>query len=168
MVMNKLARIVSHMTTTRGRVHRAFPPKSMQAIEQAIKAAEVGHAGEIRFVLEGALDGLPLLKGQSARERAIEVFSLLGIWDTEHNSGVLIYLLLADRRVEIVADRGIHARVGPGGWEALCRDMEAAFRSDRYEQGAITCIGAVAQHLSRHFPSHGHAHNELPDTPVVL
>ncbi|RTL28373.1 MAG: hypothetical protein EKK47_16085 [Burkholderiales bacterium] len=167
--MSKLSRIVSHMTTTRRRVHRAFPPKSMHAIEQAIKAAEVCHAGEIRFVVEGALDGVPLLKGQSAHERAIEVFSLLRIWDTEHNSGVLIYLLLADRRVEIVADRGIHARVGPGGWEALCRDMEAAFRSDQYEQGAITCIGAVAQHLSRHFPSHGqHAHNELPDAPVVL
>jgi hypothetical protein len=166
--MNKFSRIVSHMTTTRRCVHRAFPPKSMKAIEQAIKAAEVGHAGEIRFVVEGALDGLPLLQGQSARERAIEVFSLLGIWDTEHNSGVLIYLLLADRRVEIVADRGIHARVGSGGWEALCRDMETAFRAGHHEQGAINCIGAVAQHLSRHFPSQGQAHNELPDTPVVM
>lgn len=140
----------------------------MATIEQAIKAAEVGHAGEIRFVVEGALDGLPLLKGQSARERAIEVFSLLRIWDTEHNSGVLIYLLLADRRVEIVADRGIHARVGTGGWEALCRDMEASFRSARYEPGAIACIESVAQHLARYFPSHGRAHNELPDTPVVM
>jgi len=166
--MNKFSRIVSHMTTTRRCVHRAFPPKSMKAIEQAIKAAEVGHAGEIRFVVEGALDGLPLLQGQSARGRAIEVFSLLGIWDTEHNSGVLIYLLLADRRVEIVADRGIHARVGSGGWEALCRDMETAFRAGHHEQGAINCIGAVAQHLSRHFPSQGQAHNELPDTPVVM
>jgi uncharacterized membrane protein len=140
----------------------------MNAIEQAIKAAEVGHAGEIRFVVEAALDGVPLLRGQSARERAIEVFSLLRIWDTEHNSGVLIYLLLADRRVEIVADRGIHARVGTSGWEALCRDMEASFHSGQYEQGAIACVGAVARHLSRHFPSHGHAHNELPDAPVVL
>ena len=166
--MNKFARILSHFTNTRGCVRRAFPPKSMKAIEQAIKAAEVGHAGEIRFVVEGALDGWPLLKGQSARERAIEVFSLLGIWDTKHNSGVLIYLLLADRRVEIVADRGIHARVGPGGWEALCRDMEASFRSAQYEQGAIKCIDAVAQHLSRHFPSRGSAHNELPDALVVL
>jgi len=166
--MSKLSRIVSHMSTTRRCVHRAFPPKSMKAIEQAIKAAEVGHAGEIRFVVESALDGLPLLQGQSARERAIEVFSLLGIWDTEHNSGVLIYLLLADRRVEIVADRGIHARVGAGGWEALCRDMETAFRAGHHEQGAIACIGAVAQHLSRQFPSKGQAHNELPDTPVVM
>ncbi len=166
--MNKFSRIVSHMTTTRGQVSRAFSAKSMTAIEQAIKAAEVGHAGEIRFVVEGALDGLPLVKGQSARERAIELFSLLRIWDTEHNSGVLIYLLLADRRVEIVADRGIHARVGTGGWEALCRDMEASFRSAQFEQGAVACIEAVAQHLARHFPSHGHALNELPDAPVVL
>ena len=166
--MNKFSRIVSHMMTTSGQVNRAFPAKSMKAIEQAIKAAEVGHAGEIRFVVEGALDGLPLVKGQSARERAIELFSLLRIWDTEHNSGVLIYLLLADRRVEIVADRGIHARVGSGGWEALCRDMEASFRSAQFEQGAVACIEAVAQHLARHFPSHGHALNELPDTPVVL
>lgn len=166
--MNKFLRIASHLTTTRGQVSRALPARSMQAIEQAIRAAEVGHAGEIRFVVEGALDGLPLVKGQSARARAIEVFSLLRIWDTEHNSGVLIYLLLADRRVEIVADRGIHARVGAGGWEALCRDMEASFRSAQYEQGAVACIKAVAQHLARHFPSHGHARNELPDAPVVL
>ena len=166
--MNKFSRIVSHMTTTRGQVIRAFSAKSMKVIEQAIKAAEVGHAGEIRFVVEGALDGLPLVKDQSARERAIEVFSLLRIWDTEHNSGVLIYLLLADRRVEIVADRGIHARVGAVGWDALCQDMEASFASGQYEQGAVACIKAVAQHLARHFPSHGNARNELPDAPVVL
>jgi len=166
--MDKFSRIVSHMTTTSGQVSRAFSAKSMTAIEQAIKAAEVGHAGEIRFVVEGALDGLPLVKGQSARERAIEVFSRLSIWDTEHNSGVLVYVLMADRRVEIVADRGIHARVGTGGWEALCRDMEASFRSAQYEQGAVACIKSVAQHLARHFPSHCHAQNELPDAPVVL
>ncbi len=166
--MNNFSRIMSHMMITRWHIRRAFPSKSVTAIEQAIKAAEAGHAGEIRFVVEGALDGLSLLKGQSARERAIEVFSLLGIWDTEYNSGVLIYLLLADRCVEIVADRGIHEKVGSGGWEALCRSMEASFRDGHYEQGAIACIESVAQHLIRHFPARGHDHNELPDTPVFL
>lgn len=163
-----LSRIARHLTTTRRQVRRAFSPKSLAAIERAITCGEVAHAGEVRFVVEGALDGLPLLQGQSARERAIEVFSRLRVWDTERNSGVLIYLLLADRRVEIVADRGIDARVGSHGWQAVCRGMESCFRDGDYERGAIVGIEGVVAHLSRHAPrdvSHG---NELPDAPAIL
>ncbi|MDB5995599.1 MAG: hypothetical protein JWP42_2735, partial [Pseudomonas sp.] len=97
-----IARITKHLLGNQSRVRKAFPPKSLAAIEQAIKASEASHAGQIRFVVEGALDGAPLFRDQSARERAIDVFSKLRIWDTEHNNGVLIYLLLADRDVEIV------------------------------------------------------------------
>jgi uncharacterized membrane protein len=98
---------------------------------------------------------------------AIEVFSRLRVWDTEHNSGVLIYVLLADHRIEIVADRGIHANVGPGGWEALCRGMEAAFRNGDYERGAVACVKGVAQHLAKN-AAHARHGNELPDTPALL
>ncbi len=104
----------------------------LAAIEQAIKAGEATHAGQVRFVVEGALDGAPLFRGQSARERALDVFSQLRIWDTAHNNGVLIYLLLADRQVEIVADRGIDARVGASGWSKICAGMETDFRSGKF------------------------------------
>ena len=153
---------------TRWQVNRVFPRRSLTAVEQAIKASEAAHVGEIRFVVEGALDGTPLFNGQSARERAIDVFSQLRIWDTEHNNGVLIYLLLADRDVEIVADRGIHAKVGSGEWETICRNMEAAFKKANYEGGVVSGIQAVTQHLVKHFPASGAGQNELPDKPVVL
>ncbi|MDP1635696.1 MAG: TPM domain-containing protein, partial [Gallionellaceae bacterium] len=114
------------------------------------------------------LDLSPLLAGQAARERAIEVFSELRVWDTEHNNGVLIYLLLADRDVEIVADRGIHAQLGTETWEMVCRDMEAAFREERFEEGIIAGIHAVGEHLARHFPARSGKTNEMPDQPTIL
>lgn len=157
---------------TRHQVNKAFPRSALLAIEQAIKASEIAHDGEIRFVVEGALDGSALFKGQPARERAIDVFSQLRVWDTERNNGVLIYLLLADRDVEIVADRGIHAKVGAQEWERICRTMEAAFKQAKYEEGVLNGIHAVTQHLVEHFPfvipKGGADPNELPDSPVVL
>ena len=163
-----IKRIAKHLVTTHWQVRQVFPRKTLRAIEQAIKASETAHAGEIRFVVEGALDGAPLWTGQSARERAIDVFSLLRLWDTAHNNGLLIYLLLADRDVEIVADRGIHAQVGSREWEEICRGMEAAFRQANYESGAIGGIQAVTRHLVKHYPAPGGGRNELPDHPVVL
>lgn len=163
-----MKRITKHLLLTHWQVNRAFPRQTLSAIEQAIKASESAHTGEIRFVVEGALDGAPLFTGQSARERAIDVFSQLRIWDTEHNNGVLIYLLLADRDVEIVADRGIHAKVGLEEWEKICRAMETAFKQANYEGGVVRGIQAVTQHLIEHFPASGTGQNELSDKPVVL
>ncbi len=153
---------------THWQVRRTFPKQTLMAIERAIKASETAHTGEIRFVVEGALDGAPLFKGQPARERAIDVFSQLRIWDTEHNNGVLIYLLLADRNIEIVADRGIHAKAGTREWESICRKMEAAFKQQNYEDGVVTGIQAVTQHLVINFPATGISRNELPDEPLIL
>ena len=163
-----IKRIATHLLATHWQVNRAFPRQTLIAIEKAIKASETAHIGEIRFAVEGALHSAPLLKGQSARERAIEVFSQLRIWDTEHNNGVLIYLLLADRDIEIVADRGVHAKVGSREWENICRKMEAAFKQANYEAGVVSGIQAVTQHLAEHFPAVGDDRNELPDKPVVL
>ena len=153
---------------TRWRVNRAFPGDSLVAIDTAIKASEAAHRGEIRFAVEGALHIEPLLRGQTARERAIDVFSQLRIWDTESNNGVLIYLLLADRDVEIVADRGIHGKVGEQEWEGICRKMEVAFRQADFEGGVVRGIQEVTRHLVEHFPPIGGDPNELPDKPVVL
>ena len=166
--MINIKRITKHLLLTDGQVKRAFPSKTLIAIEQTIKASETTHVGEIRFVVEGALDGAPLFKGQSARERAIDVFSQLRIWDTEHNNGLLIYLLLADRAVEIVADRGLHAKVGSREWENICRRMETAFTQSNFEGGVVDGIQAVTQHLTIHFPASSAGRNELSDKPVML
>jgi len=147
-----IGRIGKHLIEHRWRVRRIFTPQVLDGIEQAIKAGEATHSGQVRFVVEGALDGAPLLHDQPARERALDIFSHLRIWDTAHNNGVLIYLLLADRRVEIVADRGIDAKVGRAGWEKICRDMEAEFRSGNFEAGAAKGIEAVSRQLAAHFP----------------
>ena len=163
-----IPRIVKHLLVTDGQVHRTFGRSSLSKIEAAIQCSEAEHLGEIRFALEGGLDGAPLFKGQSARERAVELFSQLRVWDTEHNTGVLIYLLLADRAVEIVADRGINAKVAPQEWSQVCRQMEAAFKQSNYEAGVVAGVQAITWHLKWHFPADSHDRNELPDTPVVL
>jgi uncharacterized membrane protein len=163
-----IRRIGRHLLEHRWRVRRIFPPQVLTAIEQAIRAGEATHSGQVRFVVEGALDGAPLFRGQPARERALDIFSQLRIWDTAHNNGVLIYLLLADRDVEIVADRGIDARVGAAGWEKICAEMENSFRAGNFAGGAIKGIQAVSRQLAAHFPRHGGGKNELPDTPVVI
>ena len=163
-----IKRITKHLLLTHWQVNRAFPSDTLVAIDLAIKASEAAHAGEIRFAVEGALHSTPLFKGQSARQRAIDVFSQLRIWDTEHNNGVLIYLLLADRDVEIVADRGIHAKVGSREWEQICRKMETDFKQANYAGAVVSGIQAVTLHLVKHFPASGAGQNELPDKPVVL
>ncbi|MBI1397395.1 MAG: hypothetical protein GC151_15595 [Betaproteobacteria bacterium] len=163
-----LGRYVRHLFTGRGSVRRMFPDAALRAVEEAVRAAEANHTGQIRVVVEASLDGPRLWAGETARERAVEVFSLLRVWDTEHNNGVLIYLLLADRDVEIVADRGIHVACGSPVWEAICGEMEAAFREGRFEGGLVAGIHAVGHHLRKHFPGDSAVANELPDAPVVL
>jgi len=167
-VTMSMKRIARHLMASQWMLRRAFPRDTLAAIDKAIKASEDLHRGEIRFAVEGALQIEPLFRGQTARERAIGVFSQLQIWDTEHNNGVLIYLLLADRDVEIVADRGIDAKVGPREWERICRKMEAAFRQADFEGGVVGGIQEVTRLLAEHFPPIGDDRNELPDKPVVL
>jgi uncharacterized membrane protein len=163
-----IRRIGKHLLEHNWRVRRIFTPAVLAAIEQAIKAGEATHSGQVRFVVEGALDGAPLFKNQSARARALDIFSHLRIWDTAHNNGVLIYLLLADRQVEIIADRGIDTKVGAAGWEKISADMQTEFRAGHFERGVIQGIEAVSRQLVAHFPKHGAGKNELPDAPVVM
>ncbi|MFM0080614.1 TPM domain-containing protein [Paraburkholderia sediminicola] len=163
-----LQRIIRHLFVTRRHVNRAFPPQTLRAIEHAIKQSHRAHIGQIRFAVEGALPITALSAGMSARERAIDVFSELRVWDTEHNNGVLVYLLLADHDVEIVADRGVHAKVTSGEWEAICRQMEADFGLGKYQAGVFRGVEEITALLARHFPAQQERLNGLPSKPAVL
>lgn len=164
-----MKRMLRHHAIPRWARMRPFPRAALDAIEGAIRQSETRHRGEIVFAVEPALDLPDLWRGRTAAQRAVQVFSHLRVWDTEENNGVLIYLLLADRDVEIVADRGVHRRVGADGWEAICRRMEAAFREGRFEAGVIEGVRAVADILAREYPDTGVTNpNELPNRPVVL
>ncbi len=163
-----IRRISRHLLQHHWRVKQVFPAHVLSRIEQAITMGGATHSGQVRFVVEGALDGAPLFRDQPARERALDIFSHLRIWDTEHNDGVLIYLLLADRKVEIVADRGIDAKVGTAGWERICRNMETEFRRGNFEGGVIDGIDAVSRELAMHFPPQRPPRNAPPDKPVVM
>jgi uncharacterized membrane protein len=147
---------------------RAFPQATLDAIEAAIRISETRHGGEIRFAIENSLPGILALRGMSGRDRAIEMFSNLRVWDTEHNSGVLIYLLLADHDIEIVADRGIAARVDAAAWEAVAQTMEAAFRQGEFERGALAGIEQIGALLTAHFPPSGHNPDELANRPAIV
>ena len=161
-------RIAGHLVTTPGRLRRALRPEGLAAIEAAIAASEARHAGQIRFAAEASLDVAPLIRGQSARDRAIEVFSQLRVWDTERNSGVLIYLLLADRSIEIVADRGVYAKMSQQELQSICSGIETACKQGRFSEGVVGAIEGVTRHLVKHFPASRTAGNELPDEPAFL
>ena len=161
-------RIFKHLFAPHWIVHRAFSRRGLKRIEGVIKASESKHDGELRLAVEAGLDLLPLLRGTTPRHRAQDVFSRLRVWDTEHNSGVLIYIQLVDRRIEIVADRGINAKVGQVQWDAICRRMEHAFREGRFEEGALEGIEQITALLAHHFPPREVNPDELSDQPVVL
>jgi uncharacterized membrane protein len=163
-----LIRFCRHVFATRAGTRRLFTPEALAEIEAAIKDVESRHSGEIRFVVETALDINELLGGLAPRARALQVFSHTRVWDTEANNGVLIYVLLADRDVEILADRGIASRVPPEEWETICREIESHYRAGRFAQGSVAGIRSVGQLLARHFPGQNGDANELPDQPVLL
>lgn len=162
-------RIFRHLMAGPWQVRHRFSKTAMRRIESMISASESLHRGELRFAVEAGLHWQALWSGLTARQRAVEVFSQLRVWDTEENTGVLIYLLLAERTIEIIADRGIHAKVGDQLWNEICRNMEAHFREARYEQGLIEGVHAITAQLQLHFPANPNENpNELPDAPVVL
>ncbi len=152
-----------------GAARRSFPASTLDAIQHAIHASETQHRGEIVFAVEGSLSLAHLWRGRSARDRAREVFSHLRVWNTEHNTGVLVYVLLAERAIEIVADRGIAAKVAQARWDEICVTMQQHFGAGEFERGAIAGIEAISAILVSAFPADGSTdRDELPDRPVVL
>ena len=151
-------------------MRRAFPPEALARIEAAVDASEALHRGEIRVAIEGALDPGDVARGKSPRARALEVFAALGVWDTEANNGVLIYVLLADRDVEIVADRGFNDRVSAAQWAEVCEDMQREFRAGRYAEGVIAGIEDVGRIIGAYYPQRPgqRDEDELPNRPALL
>jgi uncharacterized membrane protein len=163
-----LKRFWRHVAMTPWKAARAFPPSTLEVLTRTVAEQERRHRGEVRFVVEAELATGQLWRGLGSRARARELFAQLGVWDTAENTGVLVYVLLADQKVEIVVDRGIGAKVMPHEWQAICATMQEAFRAGRFEAGAVAGVTAVAALLERHFPASGHNPNELPDRPVML
>ena len=164
-----MRRALRHLFAPPGAVARAFPADAFRRIEQAIRESEKLHGGEIRFAVEAALHPAQVWRGVTARSRAIALFAELGVWDTERNNGVLIYLLLAEHRIEIVTDRGLKPHVSAEQWRAIADEMSVAFRDGAMETGLARAIDAVDALLRRHFPAiEGAADvNELPDAPTL-
>jgi uncharacterized membrane protein len=167
-----IGRLFRHVAASHWRTRMLFPSATLDAIERAVAAVELAHSGEIRFAVETALTPMHVLNGVTPRARAVDVFSNLRVWDTEQNNGVLIYVLLADRQVEIVADRGFHGRVTQTEWEAVCRLMEDHFRAARFQAGSIAGVEAIGMLLARHYPAEAgrvpRSTNQLPDRPTLL
>jgi len=161
-------RIFRHLLLPHWSVGLAFPKRVLRSIEQAIAESEKRHDAELRFAVEAGLALPALWRGQSARQRAVEVFSQLRVWDTEHNSGVLIYVQLVDRKVEILADRGINALVPQVEWNAICRRLEQSYRKGEFERGTVAAVEEITVRLARHFPPGDGNPNELPDRPAIL
>jgi uncharacterized membrane protein len=147
---------------------RQFPADAMRRIRDVVAEGELHHAGELCVAIEARYSPFAVLAGLDTRQRAEQVFSLLRVWDTRDNSGVLLYLQLAERRVELVADRGIAARVEPTLWQAICDDFGTEMRAQPPEQAVLNCLARINALLVRHFPAERDNPRELPDEPVVL
>jgi uncharacterized membrane protein len=165
----KLGRILRHRWLDEADTRKAIPPELSQRLAQRVAASEKRHSGQIRIYVEAGLPMSYLWRDATARERAMAIFGKLRVWDTEHNNGVLVYLLLAERAIEIVADRGLDRHVAPEEWKAVVARMSGAFREGRFEDGLTQALEEVSALLVQHFPvTDGQAHrNELPDEPVL-
>jgi uncharacterized membrane protein len=164
----KPIRLARHLFATRLATRRCFTPQVCDAIEATIREVESRHAGEIRFVIETSLELPDAWHDLPSRHRAAQLFGQLGVWDTAHNNGVLIYVLMADRAVEIVADRGISAAVEQSEWDEVCQQMELYYRERRYCEGSIAGIQGVGRLIARHFPAGVAGTDELPNQPALL
>jgi uncharacterized membrane protein len=163
-----MLRVLRHLLVPFWVLRMRFKKPLLARMEQRIGEVERKHPGELRFAVEHALEFGDLLLGVTARQRAIEVFGLLRVWDTEHNDGVLIYVLYAEHAVEIVADRGLARRVPQAEWDALCREVEKQFKAGLFGEGSLAAIDGAAALLEKHFPARQGGANELPDQPMLL
>ena len=164
-----LGRMLKHLALPDWAVRRAFPARIGKSVLEAVRALEKSHDIELKVVVEGGLPTAALLRGVTSRERAVDLFSQLRVWDTANNTGVLIYLQFVDRKIEIVADRGISARVGQAEWDAASAAMAEEFRAGRFEKGVLAGIERVSALLAQHLPPPPPGdRDELPDDPVVI
>ncbi|HYF44275.1 MAG TPA: TPM domain-containing protein [Ramlibacter sp.] len=168
-MLDKIRRILKHRWLDESDTRRAIPPELVERLTRRVAASEKRHTGEVRIYVEAGLPISYLWRGATPRERAVAVFGKLGIWDTEANNGVLIYLLLAEHAIELVADRGLNAKVDAQEWQRIVQRMGSAFRESRFEDGLTQALEEVSALLVQHFPAApgGANANELPDAPVL-
>ncbi len=163
-----LRRWLQHLTTSHLALRHHFPPATLAAIDAAIAASEQEHRAEIRCAVETSLSAGELFRGVSSAVRAAEVFSSLWVWDTAENNGVLLYLLLAERKIEILADRGFAAYVPVETWQEICAEMAGTLAAGRYEASVLGALSRISAIATRHFPAQWRNVNELPDRTVLL
>ena len=166
--MNYFSRLLKHLFASNSNTKKYFSKDVLMRIEQAIAQSEMTHSGQIRFIVETSLSPMALYHRQSARERAIEIFSLFQVWDTAENNGVLIYLLMADHDFEIIADRNIHVKAGQDYWVRVCKEMEILLKSQQFEEGVLLGIKQIHEVLRQHYPAEVITPNELPDQPIII
>jgi uncharacterized membrane protein len=164
-----VGRLLRHRWLDEADTRRSIHPDLAERLTQRVAASERRHTGEVRIYVEAGLPTSYLWRGATARERAVAMFGKLRVWDTEHNNGVLIYLLLAEHAIEILADRALNSRVDSGEWQRIVARMGNAFREGRFEDGLTQALEEVSALLVQHFPAEpGQANvNELPDEPVL-
>ena len=162
-------RILRHSSLGAADVRRAVPPDLLERLGHRVSASEQRHTGEIRIYIEAGLPLSYLWRKAAVRERAVMLFGKLGVWDTEHNNGVLIYLLLAERSIELVADRGLNQRISTQEWQAMVKHLGTALHAGRYEEGLTQALEEVSAALVQHFPLQAGLlrRNELPDLPLL-
>jgi uncharacterized membrane protein len=166
--LGRFARILRHLWLDESDTRKAIPPQLAERLARRVAASEMRHTGEIRVYVEAGLPISYLWRDATPRERALAVFGKLRVWDTEQNNGVLIYLLLAEHAIEIVADRGLSSKVPPQEWQAIVDRMGSAFKEARFEDGLTQALEEVSALLVGHFPHAGAVNpNELPDEPVL-
>lgn len=168
MAANAVSRTFRHLFADSG--GKLYPEPSLQRIAAAIAEGETTHRGQVVFAVEPALPLHAVIRGRTARDRAGHVFSHLRVWDTEANNGVLIYLLVADHRIEILADRGLAARVSDAQWREVCERMESRLKAGDADAAAIAGVQAVSALLATHFPrgAGDESRNELSDRPHLF
>ncbi len=165
-----LARCWAHLRHGSSAARRAFSDATLTKIEEAIQRSERDHSAELCFAVEASLPVREAWRGRSSRDRAMEVFAHTGVWDTEANNGVLLYVLLADHAVEIVADRAAAAKIHEGCWREICDALSGAYREGRFEEGTLEAIDRIDRLLAAAFPREAGAADvdELPNRPLVL
>ena len=164
----RCGRALKHLRGTPATARQAFPAAALKAIEAAIADGEAIHRAEVRLIVEAALTPGMAYQGVTNRERARELFAQYGVWDTEDNCGVLIYIILAEHQVDIVADRHVGRRITPEQWQAICRTMTAGFAQGNYHDSTVQALGELNSLLQHHFPATGERSNQLPNEPILL
>lgn len=169
-VLSTVLRVLKHRWQDAVPTHRRLPAAALARIAARVQASEQRHTGEVCVVVESGLPLSYLLRGAPARERAMMLFGKQRVWDTEQNNGVLVYLLLAERSIELVADRGLNQHVPAAEWQAMVARLGTALHAGRFEEGLTQALEEVSAVLVQHFPLGHHAprHNALPDAPLLL